>query len=965
MADGYTRQSVFTDGDDITAGLFNDEYDKLVDAFNETTGHNHDGTVAGGAPVPLSTGISGLGTGVATFLATPTSANLAAAVTNETGSGALVFANSPTLITPALGTPSALVGTNITGTAAGLTAGNVTTNANLTGAVTSVGNTTSLGSFSSADLRGALTDETGTGAAVFATSPTLVTPALGTPSAAVLTNATGLPIATGVSGLGTGVATALAVNVGSAGAPVVLNGALGTPSSGTVTNLTGTASININGTVGATTPAAGAFTTLSSTGQARVKGAISTNETGLGFGYSGSSVSVLGAWGGGGATRGILSFYLADQAGTIGNEYMRLTDTGLSVTGTLTASGAITNTAGTANGVAYLNASKVLTTGSGLQYSNGHITQVSANDTTGLYHQLRTLDFTGSGLIGVEGSVGGVLLTGTTAYATVIGSTSSGTATQIASAGAVRATLDTAGNLGLGVTPVNTLSLGDVGSIGQDTNSLYVGTNFTGTGANFRKTGNYAQQWFFDSVNGTVSLRNTVASGTAGNAISWGRVPIRVNAAGNIGINTTISPWGGFSNLEIGAPGNGLSGLGQASLIMNSNCYFDSVWLFAGTGRASYYYQDEGAHKWFSSTASGTVSNAITFTQAMTLDASGRLLVGGTSNTISDRLHVGGNIVVGDGAFASENYVIFKDNGTEWGKVGRAASSGAISLRGLSDVNLVSGPTVATWNTAGILGLGVTPSSWSGSVLAVESTAGSVFSYLTSELHFSQNAYLATGDTWKYKATGAATDYFQSAGAHYWYSAASGSAGGTITFAERVRIDISGNLLAGTTTAYGRIVGSGVGAPGIVGITDVVGIEAVGVWNQATSGDNTLVNFGTEASYTLRGSITYNRGAGTTAYNTTSDYRAKTLYGAFSDSGTLIDQLEVHLGKMIGSTQLRPMFVAHEVQEIMPWAVTGEKDAVMEDGTPKLQQMDHAIMVPLLVAEVKALRSRVAVLEAA
>lgn len=61
---------------------------------------------------------------------------------------------------------------------------------------------------------------------------------------------------------GTGVATALAVNVGSAGAPVLFDGALGTPSSGTVTNLTGTASININGTVGATTPAAGTFTSV-------------------------------------------------------------------------------------------------------------------------------------------------------------------------------------------------------------------------------------------------------------------------------------------------------------------------------------------------------------------------------------------------------------------------------------------------------------------------------------------------------------------------------------------------------------------------------------------------------------------------------------------------------------------------------------------------------------------------------
>ena len=62
---------------------------------------------------------------------------------------------------------------------------------NLTGAITSVGNVTSLGSFTSSQLLTALTDETGTGSAVFATSPTLVTPALGTPTALVGTNITG------------------------------------------------------------------------------------------------------------------------------------------------------------------------------------------------------------------------------------------------------------------------------------------------------------------------------------------------------------------------------------------------------------------------------------------------------------------------------------------------------------------------------------------------------------------------------------------------------------------------------------------------------------------------------------------------------------------------------------------------------------------------------------------------------
>ena len=77
--------------------------------------------------LPVSSGVSGFGIGIATWLGTPSSANLAAAVTDETGTGALVFATSPTLVTPALGTPASGVLTNCTGTAAGLTAGNATT----------------------------------------------------------------------------------------------------------------------------------------------------------------------------------------------------------------------------------------------------------------------------------------------------------------------------------------------------------------------------------------------------------------------------------------------------------------------------------------------------------------------------------------------------------------------------------------------------------------------------------------------------------------------------------------------------------------------------------------------------------------------------------------------------------------------------------------------------------------------
>lgn len=73
------------------------------------------GTLTSCTGLPINTGVSGLGTGVATFLGTPSSANLLAAVTDETGTGALVFATSPTFVTPALGTPASGVLTNCTG----------------------------------------------------------------------------------------------------------------------------------------------------------------------------------------------------------------------------------------------------------------------------------------------------------------------------------------------------------------------------------------------------------------------------------------------------------------------------------------------------------------------------------------------------------------------------------------------------------------------------------------------------------------------------------------------------------------------------------------------------------------------------------------------------------------------------------------------------------------------------------
>jgi hypothetical protein len=106
--------------------------------------------------------------GVQTFLATPSSANLRAAMTDETGTGLLVFATSPTLTTPILGTPTSGTLTNCTGLPIATGVSGLAANV-----------ATFLATPSSANLAAALTDETGTGANVFANTPTLVTPVIG------------------------------------------------------------------------------------------------------------------------------------------------------------------------------------------------------------------------------------------------------------------------------------------------------------------------------------------------------------------------------------------------------------------------------------------------------------------------------------------------------------------------------------------------------------------------------------------------------------------------------------------------------------------------------------------------------------------------------------------------------------------------------------------------------------------
>ena len=347
------------------------------------------------------TGISSFGAGVATFLGTPSSANLAAAVTDETGSGVLVFGTSPTITTPVIAQindangnetlklasiASAVNEVTIENAATGsavhisATGGDASVGLHLAGKGASgyvnvqdsvdatkrilfnaSGGTTNtrtmLSSTQTVDRTLSLPDATDTlvGKATTdtltnktLTSPTITGGALNGTLGATTPSSVAATTGTFSSTLGvTGVAT-------------LGNGAiLGTPASGTVTNLTGTASININGTVGATTPSTVAGTTGTFSGKIRKVDSITTTvdwleyETGWTNPSGNKSIiwkdttSPLGrisvSYAGGVSSMSFGSLY---SGGYLTADSMVLTTTGAAITGTLSATGTISTSAG-------------------------------------------------------------------------------------------------------------------------------------------------------------------------------------------------------------------------------------------------------------------------------------------------------------------------------------------------------------------------------------------------------------------------------------------------------------------------------------------------------------------------------------------------------------------------------------------------------------------------------------------
>jgi hypothetical protein len=279
-------------------------------------------------------------------------------------------------------------------------------------------------------------------------------------------------------------------------------------------------------------------------------------------------------------------------------------------------------------------------------------------------------------------------------------------------------------------------------------------------------------------------------------------------------------------------------------LELSSNSIYDGAYKYLNTGRAAASYaQTAGTHRWFSA-PSGTAGNAITFTQAMTLDASGNLGVGLTS-TGGARLAVQGS-----------------------------SSSGYL--------------TVGDGTSTMLMG--------AGSALSSDSSV----------------PYLRSNG-----AIGFATG------------------GGT----ERARIDSSGNLGVGTTSPDS-------GAR----VTVQAASGANGMAVKAGTNGNYGIYFNNTSNSTVGGIII---NSGSVAYNTTSDYRLKENIQPMTGALEKVAQLKpcTYTWKADGSASQG--FIAHELQAVVPDCVTGEKDAVNEDGSIKPQGIDTSFLVATLTAAIQ------------
>lgn len=390
---------------------------------------------------------------------------------------------------------------------------------------------------------------------------------------------------------------------------------------------------------------------------------------------------------------------------------------------------------------------------------------------------------------------------------------------------------------------------------------------------------------------------------------------MRLDSNGNLGLGVTPSAWAsGWRALQT-LGGNSFYTDSTVSALV-SNAIFDGAWKYVNTAGAGTYQINRNAHNWFIA-GSGTAGNTISFTQAMTLDASGNLGIGTTSPAA--RVHAvattpGRFDKSSDAAEPGLRFTTVRDSyATQWA-LGQA--TGSLDF-GISYFNGTTWTERARIDASGNLGLGTTSTT---ERLRVQSSDNFQISFRNQS------------------ATGLAAIGTNSSNNFLFFNNGS----------ERARITSIGNLLLGGTeqNAQGRqeITFDGATAQGL------------NIIDSSAAATSTAVSFIKSAG--TRGTITVTASA--TAYNTSSDYRLKNITGPVTNSGAYIDSLNPVEGtwKVDGSPFVG--LIAHEVQEASRTAVaTGVKDG------EEMQGMDYSNseLIANLIAEVKSLRARVAALE--
>ena len=265
-----------------------------------------------------------------------------------------------------------------------------------------------------------------------------------------------------------------------------------------------------------------------------------------------------------------------------------------------------------------------------------------------------------------------------------------------------------------------------------------------------------------------------------------------------------------------------------------------------------------------------------------------------------------------------------------------------------------AGGTRMTLNSSGNLGIGVTPSAWASTWKAIQVGATGSLSYSPDDTGYTistSNGYW-NGSNWIRIAAAAVSAYSQNQGKHSWLSAASSSAGSTITFGDaKMTLDASGNLLVGTTSnapagTQSQIVNEWSG-----------GAKWGSTFNQTVSSATPYTHIAFCTNGTVRGSIDANNV--TLTYGIVSDYRLKENVQPISSGLSRVNALKPSSYKWKDSGTDGEGFIAHELASVVPLAVIGQKDAVNEDGSIKAQQIDLSKVVPILVAAIQELTAEV------